>query len=123
MKRVLVSVFLIACIFACTEDNQDVSPISPTPVAVGNLSPVGIRLESNFATNEVKYTIRLSQAQAVTVKVVDILGKTVSTEKVNAKEGDNNLSVYTKALPRSSYQLKLYNNENQQIGQTTINLL
>jgi hypothetical protein len=26
-------------------------------------------------------------------------------------------------LPRSSYQIKLYNSNNQQIGQTTINLL
>ena len=123
MKKTLVSLFLVACIFACTEDSPDTPSISPTPVAVGNLSPLGIRLESNFATNEVKYIIRLSKAETVTVKVVDILGKTVSTEKVEAKEGDNNLSVYTKVLPRSSYQLKLYNSENQQIGQTTINLL
>jgi hypothetical protein len=123
MKRVLVSIFLVGCIFACTEDNQSELPSSPTPVVIDNFQSVGIRLNSPFATNQVNYQVRLQQAQTVTVKVVDILGKTVSTEKIEAKEGDNDLTLYTKALPRSSYQIKLYNSNNQQIGQTTINLL
>jgi hypothetical protein len=54
---------------------------------------------------------------------VNLSGKVVSSETVEAKAGDNILSVYTKALPRSSYELHLYNSKKQQIGKTLINLL
>ena len=67
--------------------------------------------------------VRLDQADNVTIKIVNLSGKVVSSETVEAKAGDNILSVYTKALPRSSYELYLYNSKKQQIGKTLINLL
>jgi hypothetical protein len=67
--------------------------------------------------------VRLTEADNVTIKLINLSGKVVSSETVEAKAGDNILSVYTKALPRSSYELHLYNSKKQQIGKTLINLL
>lgn len=121
MKKLLVTLFLIVCIFACTEQETGNS-ISPTPIVTG-LGTVGIRLESNFISNQANYSVKLDEAQPLTVKIIDISGKTISTETVNAKAGDNTFTLYTKALPKTSYQLKLYNSSNQELGQTIINVL
>jgi hypothetical protein len=103
-------------------DMPENTPTSSVPLEL-TLNSVGIKLASNFVTTEAKMNVRLEAADKVTIKIVDISGKTVSSESVDAKAGDNMLSVYTKALPRSSYELKLYNSNNQEIGKTLINLL
>jgi hypothetical protein len=103
-------------------DMPENTPTSSVPLEL-TLNSVGIKLASNFVTTEAKMNVRLEAADRVTIKIVDISGKTVSSESVDAKAGDNVLSVYTKALPRSSYELKLYNSNNQEIGKTLINLL
>jgi hypothetical protein len=123
MKRLLIGIILFTLIFSCS-DMETVTeiPTSSVPVELG-LNTVGIRLASNFVTTEAQMNVRLESADKVTIKIVDISGKTVSSESVDAKAGDNLLNVYTKALPRSSYELQLYNSKNQQIGRTLINLL
>jgi len=123
MKRLLIPIILFTFMFSCSEvDNAIVAPSSSVPAELG-LSTVGIKLASNFVTAEAQMNVRLEAADKVTIKIVDLSGKTVSSESVDAKAGDNLLSVYTKALPRSSYELQLYNSNNQQIGKTLINLL
>lgn len=123
MKRLLIGITLFTLIFSCS-DMETVTeiPTSSVPLELG-LNTVGIRLASNFVTTEAQMNVRLASADKVTIKIVDISGKTVSSESVDAKAGDNLLNVYTKALPRSSYELQLYNSKNQQIGRTLINLL
>jgi hypothetical protein len=123
MKRLLIGIILFTLIFSCS-DMETVTeiPTSSVPLELG-LNTVGIRLASNFVTTEAQMNVRLASADKVTIKIVDISGKTVSSESVDAKAGDNLLNVYTKALPRSSYELQLYNSKNQQIGRTLINLL
>lgn len=123
MKRLLIPIILFTIMFSCSEvDEPIVAPKSSIPAELG-LNTIGIKLASSFATNEVKMNVRLDDADKVTIKIIDLSGKVVSSESVEAKAGDNILSVYTKALPRSSYELKLYNSKNQQIGKTLINLL
>lgn len=123
MKKLLIPIFAFTIIFACSEvEEPAVLSKSSIPAELG-LNSVGIKLASNFVTNEAQMNVRLDQADKVTIKIVDLSGKVVSSESVEAKAGDNVLSVYTKALPRSSYELKLYNSKNQQIGNTLINLL
>lgn len=123
MKKLLIPIFAFTIIFSCSEvEEPAVVSKSSIPAELG-LNSVGIKLASNFVTNEAQMNVRLDQADKVTIKIVDLSGKVVSSESVEAKAGDNVLSVYTKALPRSSYELKLYNSKNQQIGNTLINLL
>jgi hypothetical protein len=123
MNKTFIAVTIFGVIFACSEvEDPIVAPTSSVPAEL-SLNTVGIRLESNFVTNEAKMNVRLDAAEKVTIKIVDIAGKVVSSETVEAKKGDNVLSVYTKALPRSSYELLLYNSNNKQIGKTVINLL
>ena len=123
MNKTFIAVTIFGVIFACSEIEEPIgAPTSSVPAEL-SLNTVGIRLESNFVTNEAKMNVRLGAADKVTIKIVDISGKTVSSETVEGKAGDNILSVYTKALPRSSYELQLYNSKNKQIGKTLINLL
>ena len=123
MNKSFVAVTILGLFFACSEvDDPVVAAKSSVPMEI-SLNSVGIRLQSNFITNEAKMNVRLDASDKVTIKIVDISGKVVSSETVEAKQGDNVLSVYTKALPRSSYELLLYNSNNKQIGKTIINLL
>mgnify|MGYP000691619605 CR=1 FL=1 len=122
MKKLIIPILFILT-FSCSElDEPIIAPKSTVPMEL-SLNTVGIRLASNFITTEAKMNVRLEAADKVTIKIIDLSGKTVSSESVDAVAGDNVLSVYTKALPRSSYELKLYNSNNQEIGKTLINLL
>ena len=123
MKRIIALIIVFTFTFSCSQvDEQIIAPKSSVPLEL-SLNTVGIKLASNFVTTEAQMNVRLESADRVTIKIVDLSGKTVSSESVDAKAGDNLLSVYTKALPRSSYELQLYNSNNQQIGKTLINLL
>ena len=123
ISKRFIAVTIFGVVFACSEVEEPlVVTKSSVPLELG-LNSVGIKLESNFVTNEARMNVRLDAADKVTIKIVDIAGKTVSSETVQAKEGDNLLNIYTKALPRSSYELQLYNSNNKQIGKTVINLL
>lgn len=123
MKRLIIPIILFTFMFSCSEmDIPENTPTSSVPLEL-TLNSVGIKLASNFVTTEAKMNVKLEAADKVTIKIVDLSGKTVSSESVDVKAGDNVLSVYTKALPRSSYELKLYNSNNQEIGKTLINLL
>ena len=123
MKKFIISILVFTITFSCSEvDEPIIAPKSSVPTELG-LNTVGIKLASNFVTNEAKMNVRLDAADKVTIKIIDLAGKTVSSESVDAVAGDNILNVYTKALPRSSYELHLYNSNNQQIGKTLINLL
>jgi hypothetical protein len=123
MKRSIILLFLFIITFSCSEVDEPVIVAKSSIPAELSLNTVGIKLASNFVTTEAKMNVRLDAADKVTIKIIDLSGKTVSSESVDAVSGDNVLTVYTKALPRSSYELKLYNSNNQEIGKTLINLL
>lgn len=110
--------------FACTNAEQEVlQPKQVVPLNLNVLGDFGFRLESNFVTTEAKINVKLKSDEVVTIKMVDLSGKVVSSGELNGKQGDNVFSIYTKSFPRSSYELQLYNSNNQQIGRTLINLL
>jgi hypothetical protein len=119
MKKLIPLLFILT---SCSE--QEVNPVyTAIPKELVINQSIGIKLESNFATSEAKMNVKLEQSGEYTIKIVDISGKVVSKETVSAIAGDNLLTLHTKALPRSSYQLQLFNQYNQQIGVTVINLL
>jgi hypothetical protein len=113
---------LLFTLISCSE--QDITTdYASIPKELAITQSVNIKLESNFATTEAKMNIKLEHSGEYIIRIVDISGKVVSKETINALAGDNVLTLYTKALPRSSYQLQLLNQYNQQIGVTVINLL
>ena len=91
MKRLLIGIILFTLIFSCS-DMETVTeiPTSSVPIELG-LNTVGIRLASNFVTTEAKMNVRLESADKVTIKIVDLSGKTVSSETVEAKAGDKEM--------------------------------
>jgi hypothetical protein len=119
MRKLIPLLFILV---SCSE--QEITPAYVSvPKELLMTQSVGIKLESNFATTEAKMNVKLEQSGEYTIRIVDISGKVVSKETVTALAGDNILTLHTKALPRSSYQLQLFNQYNQQIGVTVINLL
>ena len=82
---------------------------------------VGIKLESNFATDVINMNVKLDTEGEYFIKVLDISNRIVSKEKVSGELGDNLFRVYTSTLPKSSYRLELYRDQTK-IGTTNINL-
>jgi len=82
---------------------------------------VGIKLESNFATEVINMNVKLDSEGEFFIKVLDISNRVVSKEKVSGELGDNLFRVYTKTLPKSSYRLELFRG-NKKVGATNINL-
>jgi hypothetical protein len=82
---------------------------------------VGIKLESNFATDVINMNVKLDTEGEYFITVLDISNRIVSKEKVSGKLGDNLFRVYTSTLPKSSYRLELYRDQTK-VGTTNINL-
>jgi len=82
---------------------------------------VGIKLESNFATDVINMNVKLDTEGEYFITVLDISNRIVSKEKVSGELGDNLFRVYTSTLPKSSYRLELYRDQTK-IGTTNINL-
>lgn len=82
---------------------------------------VGIKLESNFATDVINMNVKLDTEGEYFIKVLNISNRIVSKEKVSGKLGDNLFRVYTSTLPKSSYRLELYRDQTK-VGATNINL-
>ena len=114
---ILFSLFL-----ACSPDYTfEIEPYTFVPEALIIKEDVGIKLESNFATTEVRMNVKLSSSGNYYIKVLNIAGKVVAKELVNGKIGDNIFTVYTSTLPKSSYRLELFH-EAEKVGTSLINL-
>jgi len=113
---------LFTFFLACSPD-EIYEPISmdviPEELKIEGL--VGIKLESNFATDVINMNVKLDTEGEYFIKVLDISNKIVSKEQVNGKLGDNLFRVYTKTLPKSSYRLELFSGD-KKVGATNINL-
>lgn len=124
MKNKILTIIMFLVIFSCTNAEQDILPKQQsTPLELDINGLYGFRLQSNFATTEVKINVKLESEDVVRIKMIDLSGKVVSSGELKGNKGDNVFSIYTKSFPRSSYEIQLYNSNNQQIGRTLINLL
>ena len=114
---------LFTLFLACTPDYDfEIEPYTFVPEALIIKEDVGIKLDSNFATTEVRMNVKLNSSGNYYITVLIISGKVVSKERVNGKIGDNIFTVYTSTLPKSSYRLELFYEE-EKVGTTSINLL
>jgi len=114
---------LFLLFLACTPDYEfEMVPYDFVPKALVIKEEVGIKLDNNFATTSAKMNVKLNSTGNYYIKVLDITGKVVAKELVNGKIGDNIFTVYTSTLPKSSYRIELYL-EDDKVGTTSINLL
>lgn len=114
---------LFTLFLACTPDYTfEIEPYTFVPEKLMISEDTGIKLESNFATSEIRMNVKLNSTGNYYIKVLDITGKMVAKELVNGRIGDNIFTVYTSTLPKSSYRLELYY-EDKKVGATTVNLL
>ena len=114
---------LFLLFLACSPDYEfEMVPYNFVPETLVIKEEVGIKLDSNFATTEVRMNVKLNSSGNYYIKVLNISGKVVAKELVNGKIGDNIFTVYTSTLPKSSYRLELFN-EDKKVGATSINLL
>ena len=116
---------LLVLMNQCTADSIEVveyeyQGLFPEKLKITEL--VGIKLESNFATTEVNMNVKLNTTGKYYIKVLTNSGKVVSKEQVKGELGDNLFTVYTATLPKSSYRIELYL-EDEKVGTTSINLL
>jgi hypothetical protein len=113
---------LFTLFLACSPDYDfEIEPYTFVPEALVIKEDVVIKLDSNFATTEVRMNVKLNSSGNYYIKVLNISGKVVAKELVNGKIGDNIFTVYTSTLPKSSYRLELFH-EAEKVGTSLINL-
>lgn len=121
MKKILLALAFVVA--ACsTDDYYEPLQLDIIPEQLMIAEPVGIKLSSNFANKAVDMNVKLDQEGNYYIKIKNNYGRVVAKEKVNGKIGDNIFKVYTSTLPKSSYRIELYLEDNK-IGVTQINLI
>lgn len=115
----LFNLFAILLLLAnkCTADRYDEYEfLSFVPEALEINEASGLRLENYIVDNQVEMNVKLPLDGTYRLKIKDITGKTVSQEKLNAKEGNNILKTYTSSLPKSSYTIALETEDGIELG-------
>jgi hypothetical protein len=115
MKKILLLLTMIT-VLSCNPE-EPFGPIEPneipTPESLIINDVMGIKLESSIVVDEVRMNVKLPHNGTYRIKIKDITGKVISQEKITSSMGDNILSVYTSVLPKSSYTIELYDNNNK----------
>ena len=95
----------------CTSDSYEYADFTYVPKALVIEEPQGIKLENYVVDNQVDINVKLPVDGIYRIKIIDLSGKMVSQEKLTAKKGDNILKIYVNALPVSSYEVQLLDDE------------
>ena len=116
MKK-LLSILLLLIVFGCMKDPiDDYEIITEVPESLQIVEPIGLKLQNTFVTNKVSINAKFDKMGSYRIKIVDISGRVVSSEKISADEGDNLLNIYTTALDKSSYQVQILDEFNNILG-------
>lgn len=116
MKK-LLSILLVLLLVGCMKDEfEDFDMINEIPESLTIVEPIGLKLQSTFVTNKVSINAKFGETGTYQIKIIDISGRVVSSEKISADEGDNLLTVYTTALDKSSYQVHILDQFNNVLG-------
>ena len=114
MRKYLVSALIIIA-FSCTQDViEDVQMIPNESLSI-NLDE-GIKLENYIVTDQVSVNLKVNKSGNYKVAIENIAGNVVSKEKIELKLGSNIHKIYVKALPISSYTVKLTDESGRLIG-------
>jgi hypothetical protein len=114
MKKYLVSALIIVA-FSCTQDViEDVQMIPNESLSI-NLDE-GIKLENYIVTDQVSVNLKVNKSGNYKVSIENIAGNVISKENIELKLGSNIHKIYVKALPVSSYTVKLTDESGRLIG-------
>ena len=114
MRKYLVSALIIIA-FSCTQDViEDVQMIPNESLSI-NLDE-GIKLENYIVTDQVSVNLKVNKSGNYKVAIENIAGNVVSKENIELKLGSNIHKIYVKALPISSYTVKLTDESGRLIG-------
>ena len=114
MKKYLISALIIVT-FSCTQDViEDVQMVPNESLSI-NLDE-GIKLENYIVTDEVLVNLKINKTANYTIIIENIIGNVVSKERIDLKFGNNIHKIYVKALPVSSYTVKLVDESDRLIG-------
>jgi hypothetical protein len=116
MKKLLISLFVITLAVGCSNDELLTPQSSTTPQSLVMVEKVGLKLESTIVTDKVAINAKLPANGDYRIRIIDIVGKVISQDKITAKEGDNVLSIYTSSLPKSSYTIELQDSYGKVLG-------
>jgi hypothetical protein len=123
MKKIFIIVTLIsATLVGCQKEESfvpNVQIVDELKITENN----GIKLETQFVTNEVAMNVKTEKAGIFIVKILNIENRVVSKESVDVNVGNNILKVYTSTLPSSAYTIALFDDKGVQIGITDFNKL
>jgi hypothetical protein len=122
MKK-LITLFSLLLLIGCAKDLElDEIYLDEIPESLVIEKEAGIKLESRFASDEVRMNVKINASGVFTIKVIDIKNQVVSKEVVKGEVGDNLFKVYINTLPISSYRLELLCDD-EYVGSEVINLL
>ena len=95
MKKIL-TLSILTLLLGCSPDSiEDFEPIAELPEQLQIAEAVGLKLENSFVTNKVSINAKFDIAGTYRIKIIDISGRVVSQDKIQAKEGDNILNIYS----------------------------
>lgn len=109
-----LSILALGCTYDPVEEVELVDSLVPRELTI--VEPVGLKLENIFVTDKVSINAKLPQDGTYRLKIKDIGGKLISQEKLEAKKGDNLLSIYTSSLPKTSYTVELHTDNGTLLG-------
>ena len=116
MKKLLSILLLLVVFFFLKDPMDDYEIITEVPQALQIVEPIGLKLANTFVTNKVSINAKFDKMGSYRIKIIDISGRVVSSEKISADEGDNLLNIYTTALDKSSYQVQILDEFNNILG-------
>ena len=114
MKKYLVSALIIIA-FSCTQDVIEDAQMIPNESLSINLDE-GIKLENYIVTDQVSVNLKVNKSGNYKVTIENIAGNVISKENIELKLGSNIHKIYVKALPVSSYTVKLIDESGRLIG-------
>jgi hypothetical protein len=123
MKKILTLLLFIFIIGSCNDpfEFEYVKNETPDNLVIENI--IGIKLETQFITDEVRMNVKTDLLGNHIIKITDITGNVVSKEEVMLTPGDNVLVIYTNTLPSAGYRIGLYDLKDRNLGITDFNKL
>jgi hypothetical protein len=121
--KTLYKVFPVLVILLSSCLNEE-SPIieNDIPGILKIEETVGLSVESHFVNDNIRMNVKVDKESTYVIKLLHISGRTVVKDIINVMPGDNLKVLYVNAMPKEPYTLALYNNDDQQLAKTVINI-
>jgi len=115
MKKILYILPLLL-LWGCTPDLLEVEPIGEIHIDI-------FEVQNTVVSDGDEFFINFESNGEYVLSLVDeFTNITYTNEKIEGKAGSNSLRIYTRALPKGSYNFLVKDNRDNIIKQTTIKL-